>query len=331
MSSSSSSTGIRITRSSDGLLRDENDDNNDNDNSNGSSNNNSNGGGVYYQHTDDDSSPPPCNNNTRTTTTTTTTCTTWALTDFGQVGEYSRDGSIHATDEVFNAASHLAATMLSILGTALLISQASSTMEIIDETNNNNSTVLVLPPNPWKIVSFSIYGASLIFLFACSTLHHALTGAASIEAFWRMMDYLAIYPLIGGTFTPLCLVFYHDSVIGWAFCATVWAIAVAGMMATALWFAKIPKWLSMTMYITLGWLGACMTYWLIPKIGAAGFALFLLGGVLYTAGGYVYTTEQPNPFPGTFGFHEIWHVAVVLAAATHYLLMYFYVLPAAVV
>jgi hemolysin III len=142
-----------------------------------------------------------------------------------------------------------------------------------------------------------------------------------------MLDYLAIYPLIAGTFTPLCLVFYHDSPIGWAFLGTVWFLSLLGMYCTAKYLHKIPKWLSMTMYITLGWLGACMSKWLLPVLGWSGFGLFVLGGVLYTVGGYIYTTEQPNPVPGTFGFHEIWHVAVVLAAATHYFMMYVYVLP----
>lgn len=192
--------------------------------------------------------------------------TTWALTDFGQVGERSRDGSIHATDEVFNAASHLAATMLSILGTVLLISEASATQILEDGTE--------LPPDAWKIVSFSMYGASLVFLFACSTAHHAIVG--TWEPTLRMLDYLAIYPLIGGTFTPLCLVFFNHTVIGWAFCCTVWGIAILGMIATACCFHKIPKWFSMTMYITLGWLGAGMTYWLVPVLGWDGFGLFSL-------------------------------------------------------
>ena len=231
----------------------------------------------------------------------------WAITDVGQVSEFSRDGSPHSTDEVFNSASHLAGTFLSVLGTVLLITESSAQKD------------------PWKIVSFSIYGASLIFLFGASTLHHAVTGRW--EGPLRMLDYLAIYPLIGGTFTPLCLVFYHDQPVGWAFSMTVWGIAIIAMTATATCFAKIPKWMSMTMYITLGWLGACFTYWLIPVLGYDGFGLFLFGGVLYTAGGWVYTTEHPNPMPGKFGFHEIWHCAVLVAAACHWLLMFFYVLP----
>jgi len=213
--------------------------------------------------------------------------TWWRFAEFGHIGERSRDGSIHATDEVFNAASHLAASMFALLGTVLLISEASGRGE------------------PWKIVSFSIYGASLLFLFVASTLHHSIVASPKIERDLRMVDYLAIYPLIAGTFTPLCLVFYHDSVIGWSFFATVWALAAMGMVLTVTIFEKIPKWMSMTIYISMGWFGACMAYWLLPTIGYKGMLLLLLGGIFYTVGGYVYSKEHPNPCPGIFGFHEI--------------------------
>jgi len=153
---------------------------------------------------------------------------TWRVTDFGTIGARSRDGSIHATDEVFNAASHLSATMLSVLGSVLLITESSAEAE------------------PWKIVSFSLYGASLIFLFACSTLHHSIEGSPKVESFFRMMDYLAIYPLIAGTFTPLCLVFYHDSYIGWAFASVIWGIAIIGMVATATCFVQVRPMLPQT-------------------------------------------------------------------------------------
>lgn len=143
-----------------------------------------------------------------------------------------------------------------------------------------------------------------------------------------MLDYLAIYPLIAGTFTPFCLVFLHDSVIGWSFFGVAWFLAIIGMTLTAKWGPEfIPKWLSMTMYITIGWLGGVLAMWLLPVIGVEGLGVFILGGVFYTVGGYVYSSERPNPIPGKFGFHEIWHVAVILGAGTHYAVMYFYVLP----
>jgi hemolysin III len=114
--------------------------------------------------------------------------------------------------------------MLSLLGTTLLVVEASDQR------------------NPWKIVSFSVYGASLVFLFAMSALHHGIEGSPRLEKFLRMMDYLAIYPLIAGTLTPLCLVYFHGSVIGWAFLGVVWLIAILGMFATSLLFPRIPKW-----------------------------------------------------------------------------------------
>jgi hemolysin III len=233
----------------------------------------------------------------------------WRFTDIGQVGERSRDGSLHVTDEVFNGASHMAAAMLSILGTALLLSNSAA------------------QGAPWKIVSFSLYGGSLIFLFSCSTLHHSISGSEELESFLKMLDYLAIYPLIAGTFTPLCLVPFHNSTIGWSFCAVVWFLAIVGMIFTMKMHGRIPKWLSMTSYLTLGWLGALMTYWLYGVLGLSGVGLFVLGGLFFTVGGYVYTVEKPNPIPGSFGFHEIWHVAVILGAASHWCLMYFYLLP----
>jgi hemolysin III len=254
---------------------------------------------------------------TTTTTTTTTTATAAHTTTTANhtaqddIRCRSKDGSIHVTDEVFNTGSHFVATIVSILGTALLIAQA---------TIHHHDRV-------WKIVSFSIYGTALITLFLCSTLHHGITTSIRWEQRFRMADYVAIYPLIAGTFTPLCLVFYHQSIIGWVFGMTVWTISILAMLGTVLYFHKIPKWLSMTTYLTLGWIGACMSYWLLPVLHISGFAVFVLGGLFYTIGGYVFITEQPNPYPGIFGFHEIWHLAVIGGAFTHWLLMYCYVLP----
>eukprot|EP01082_Thalassiosira_pseudonana_P010562 g9163.t1 g9163 contig36:27530-28342(+) len=234
----------------------------------------------------------------------------WSFTDVGKTRLLSRDLSPHSTDEVFNSVSHLSAAMLSLLGTTLLISEASS------------------QGNAWKVVSFILYGAGLTFLFVCSTLHHAISSTEKVEARLRMLDYLAIYPLIAGTFSPLCLVFLHDSVIGWSFFGVAWFLALVGMYLTAtLGPGRLPRWMSMTMYITIGWIGAFLMIWIAPAIGLGGLAVFILGGLFFTVGGYVYTTEHPNPYPGVFGFHEIWHVAVILGAACHFAVMYCCVLP----
>ena len=239
----------------------------------------------------------------------------WRFADLGHIPLVSRDGSPHATDEVFNSVSHLAACILSILGSVLLIAKASTSGALV----------------PWKIVAFSIYGLSLCNLFACSTVHHAVTTTRYYEHLFQLLDYLAIFPLISGTFTPLCLVFMHNSVIGWTFLSVVWAISLLSMIGLAHHFSKVPKWMTMTLYITLGWFGAFLGLYLYPTyLPMSGIALLILGGLWYTVGGYIYTTEQPSShylIPGKFGFHELWHIFVIAGAATHWCLMYWYVLP----
>ncbi|KAL7487660.1 hypothetical protein ACHAW6_013234 [Cyclotella cf. meneghiniana] len=235
---------------------------------------------------------------------------TWSFADSGKTRPLSRDLSPNSTDEVFNSVSHLSGAMLSLLGTTLLVSGASARGDV------------------WKVVAFSIYGACLVGMFVCSVLHHSISSSQKVEAQLRMLDYLAIYPLIAGTFTPLCLVFLHDTVIGWSFFGVAWFFALMGMYLTAtLGPDRIPKWFSMTMYITMGWIGAFLMFWLLSYIKLGGLALFIVGGLWYTIGGYIYTTERPNPYPGVFGFHEIWHVMVILGAGFHFAVMFFYVLP----
>lgn len=234
----------------------------------------------------------------------------WRFTNIGdEEGRLlSRDGSVHVTDEVFNSVSHLAALFLSILGSILLIVQASA------------------QGAPWKIVSFSIYGLSLCNLFASSTLHHSITTTQAWEEYFQTLDYLAIFPLIAGTFTPLCLVVLKNTTIGWTFFGTVWTLSIISMILLARYFAKTPKWLTMTLYITLGWMGAFLTYFMAPIIGWMGVFWMMFGGVWYTVGGVIYTLEKPNPVPGKFGFHEIWHLFVILGASSHWFLMYNHVL-----
>lgn len=164
--------------------------------------------------------------------------------------------------------------------------------------------------------------------FFCGEQHHSINSTEKVEARLRLLDYAAIYPLIAGTFTPFCLVVLHDSPVGWAFFGVAWGLALLGVALTAvLGVERIPRWLSMTLYVTLGWLGVFLACWLGPALGPAGLTVFMLGGISYTAGGYVYVTEKPNPYPGRFGFHEIWHIAVILGAFFHYACMYFFVLP----
>ena len=146
----------------------------------------------------------------------------------------SRDGSPHVTDEKFNTVSHLLGACLALMGTALLVAQAAALGD------------------PWKIVGLSIYGASLITLFVCSTLHHGLDRGPRVNDVLRTLDYTSVFFLIAGTVTPLVLVLFRD-VYGWAVLGVVWGIAVLGIVLRSVW-RHLPKYVTNTLYIGLGWM-----------------------------------------------------------------------------
>ncbi|WP_130011762.1 PAQR family membrane homeostasis protein TrhA [Serinicoccus sediminis] len=217
----------------------------------------------------------------------------------------SRDGSVHVTDERINTISHLAGSCFALLGSALLIAQAGATGD------------------PWRIVGLSIYCASLVTLFVASTAHHGLDRGPRVNDLLRTLDYTSVFGLIAGTVTPIVLVL-ERTVAGWAVLGTVWGIAALGIAARSVW-TDLPKWVTNTLYIVLGWMPVVLVLTgLTLPLGA--LLLMAVGGVLYSVGFVIFIIERPNPVPGVFGFHEIWHLLVMAAAGLHFVLMYAYVL-----
>lgn len=219
----------------------------------------------------------------------------------------SKDGSVHVTDERINTISHLAASCFALLGAALLISQAG------------------VEGDPWKIVGVSIYGLSLVSLFVFSTLHHGLDASPRVNELFRTLDYDSVFFLIAGSMTPLVLVLFR-TVYGWTVLGAIWAIAVLGIVLRSV-HRKVPKYVTNTLYIALGWLTVALMGAGV-SLPITAFALMAAGGLVYSGGFVVFVIEKPNIKPGVFGFHELWHLLVILAALLHYLLVYFYVLPA---
>ena len=219
----------------------------------------------------------------------------------------SKDGSIHVTDEIINTITHTAGAIFSLLGMVLLIVLSSEAGKV------------------WHIVGFSIYGLSLFTLFIASAFHHGIDGSEKINSFFRLFDYLSIFMLIAGTYTPLCIIFARDG-WGWSVFGVVWALAAAGIAIKAV-FPKVPKWFTNTLYVCMGWVGAVLIFHVFNDIGITGFLLILIGGVLYSAGAVIFYIEKPNPVPGKFGFHEIWHFFVLAGALTHFAFMFFIALP----
>ena len=218
----------------------------------------------------------------------------------------SKDDSIYITDERINTIIHMVAACFALLGAALLVSQASAQGQ------------------PWKIVVLSIYSLSIICLFVFSALHHGINGSPKLNEIFRTFDYNAVFFLIAGTVTPLVLVLYF-SVFGWAVLGVVWAIAALGITLRSI-YHRLPKYITNTLYIVLGWLPIVLIS-VDAKLPLLALLLLIVGGIFYSVGFVVYVIEKPNFKQGIFGFHELWHILVIVAALLHYLLIYFYVLP----
>jgi len=175
----------------------------------------------------------------------------------------------------------------------------------------------------WKIVSFSIYGASLLLLFTFSVLYHWLPQEAGgrLQIF-RKLDHLAIYFMIAGTYTPFCLVTMRGG-WGWTIFGLIWGMAAIGIITQSI-YINVARWLTTTIYICMGWLILLAFKPLMMVLPIGGIGWLIAGGIIYSIGGVMYTTKKPNLNP-VFGYHELWHSLVLLGAACHYIAILLYV------
>jgi hemolysin III len=176
-----------------------------------------------------------------------------------------------------------------------------------------------------KLVSLMVYGVSLILLFSASAAYHLVPGRPVVVQRLRKLDHSAIYLLIAGTYTPFCFNLF-SGFWQWGLLGIVWGLAVTGI-GVKLVFIQAPRWLSAGVYVAMGWLcvlGAQETLRVLP---AGALAWLLAGGLIYTLGAVVYITKILNFVPGKFGFHEVWHIFVILGALAHYIAVAVYVAP----
>lgn len=219
----------------------------------------------------------------------------------------SKDLSLKVTDESVNTATHMIGAVFGIFGAGLLIALSAASHKW------------------WQFGSFVAYGAGLVGLFVMSSLHHGINGSEKTNRRLRTLDYIAVYGLIVGTIVPVCLVMFRGTV-GYAVLATVVITATFGALMRG-FFADLPGYFSQTLYICLGWLPILLPLLTDVKIPIVGLILLVGGGISYTIGAIIFGLEKPNPLPGKFGFHEIWHVAVLVGALMHYIFLYKFVLP----
>ena len=140
----------------------------------------------------------------------------------------------------------------------------------------------------------------------------------------RRIDHAMIFVLIAGTYTPICLIPLRG-IGGWNLFGVIWGIAIIGIFLALFWI-NAPRWLSTFIYLIMGWLIVVAFYPLAQTIALKGIVWLVLGGLCYSVGAIIYTLKRPNPVPGIFGFHEIWHIFVMAGSFCHFWAMFYYVL-----
>ena len=194
---------------------------------------------------------------------------------------------------------------LALLGTVLLLLRCAA-----------------LSLSPWHVVSFLIYGVSMVGLYTASTLYHCRNVSVKGRIALRKYDHASIYFLIAGTYTPICLVVLRtDGAWGWALFGVIWALALAGLVLTLAWITA-PRWLTAGIYIFMGWLAVVALVPLLRLLPPAGFFWVLGGGILYTVGGVLYAVKWPGRDNPRFGCHEIFHLFILMGSVFHFMLMY---------
>jgi hemolysin III len=168
----------------------------------------------------------------------------------------------------------------------------------------------------WHVVSLSIFGTSMVLLYTASTVYHAVHASSETTVVLRKVDHMMIFVLIAGTYTPFCLLPLRGA-WGWSLFGAIWGCAVAGMI-TKLYWLNAPRWLYTGFYVLMGWLIVVAIYPLALKVTTQSLVWLIAGGLAYTVGAVLYAIKRPNPWPGKFGFHEIWHLFVMAGTAAHF-------------
>lgn len=169
---------------------------------------------------------------------------------------------------------------------------------------------------PAKVISLLVYGVSLVFLFSASATYHMVQVRDKALEVFRKVDHAAIYCLIAGTYTPFC-VNALDGFWKWGMLSLIWSLAVVGIVVKV-FYIRAPRWLNAGIYVAMGWLAVGAAGQMLAALPVWVLTWLIIGGVIYTLGAVVYITKIFNFKPGVFGFHEMWHIFVLLAAAAHF-------------
>jgi hemolysin III len=187
------------------------------------------------------------------------------------------------------------------------------------------AVLLLVAGSARAYVGGAIFAASLILLYGTSAAYHRITWRPLMRGLMRRLDYSMIFVLIAGTYTPFCLVVLPNA-WGITMLSVIWGVAGGGVLIRVAW-PTAPKWLGVSLYVIVGWLALIAAWELAARLEPSPLVLLVLGGALYTLGGVIYAVRRPNPWPRVFGYHEIFHLLVILGSVVHYSLVAIYVLP----
>ncbi len=176
-----------------------------------------------------------------------------------------------------------------------------------------------------EVLAVSVYAFSLSALLGTSALYHRVDWQPGPRRWMRRLDHTMIFVLIAGTYTPFALLVMEGTTAE-VILIVIWACAAGGAVLNLAWW-NAPKWFSSLLYISTGWVAVAALPQLWERMGPVGVGLIALGGALYTAGAVVYATRRPDPSPSVFGYHEIFHLFVIAAAAIQYAAIAIYGLP----
>lgn len=203
--------------------------------------------------------------------------------------------------EPFASLSHLLAAGLSFVGVGFLIHKGRG--------------------NPGRVSAIIIYTIGLVFLFSMSGVYHLLDPNGVARQVLRRLDHAGIWVLIAGTFTPIHIILFRSG-WRWAVLLLVWPIAITGLVLEAVFFDSFPEWLSLSLYLGLGWIGALTGIQFHKRYQDKSLNLLISGGVFYSIGALIDFAKAPVLWPGVLGAHELFHIFVIFGAVAHWRFIY---------
>lgn len=175
-------------------------------------------------------------------------------------------------------------------------------------------------PNLWMTLVTAIYSAGAILMLLASGLYHGFKRAENQSGVLRKLDHIGIFVMIAGTYTPLCYV-YLTGGMRWGIIIAQWALMLVGFFQS-IFFIKAPRVVTTLIYLAMGWMVVIPIKQIFTVLDPLSAVFFVTGGLAYTVGAIIYMLKKPNPAPGVFGFHEIFHVLILAGVVCHYIVIY---------